>query len=161
MKKTVIPFLAVLLMLTINVYSQPMEQKPLAKLIGKLNLTDEQKKDVEKIHFDAEKQSIALRAKLATMRLELRQILMAEAPDKSAIEKKMNDIADQGVQLRMVKVNSWFAVNKLLNADQQKEWKKVLVKGPDMMRKKMMRHHQMNEHSDDDSAGRSMPHNPR
>jgi Spy/CpxP family protein refolding chaperone len=107
--------------------------------MGKLNLTDEQKKDVEKIHFDAEKQTIAQNAKEETARIELQQLLKADAPDKSAIEKKISDIADLGVQKHMIKINSWFAVNKLLNPEQQKTWKKALEYGPALQRHKMMK----------------------
>lgn len=85
---------------------------------------------------------------METARVELRQLLKADAPDKSAIEKKMSDIADLTVQLHMIKINSWFAVNKLLTPDQQKTWKKVLENAPAMRRHRMMNR----------MGGRPMPH---
>ena len=118
--------------------SQPDDAKRIQKFMGKMNLTDVQKKDVEKIHVDALKQTIAQKAKLATARVELQQILKSDSPDKAAIEKKINEMADLGVQLHMIKVNSWFAVNKLLTADQQKTWKIVLERGPALQRHRMM-----------------------
>jgi Spy/CpxP family protein refolding chaperone len=120
-------------------YSQPRDGMHLQKFIEKLNLTDEQKKDVEKIHFETQKQTIAQTAKIATSKVELHQLLKADVPDKSAIEKKLNEIADQGVQLHMIKINSWFAINKFLNPEQQKQWKNVLEQGPKMMKRRMMR----------------------
>jgi Spy/CpxP family protein refolding chaperone len=129
---------AVFALFITQLYSQPDDAKQIQKFMGKLNLTDEQKKDVEKIHFDAEKQTIAQKAKVETARVELQQLLKADAPDKSAIEKKMNDIADLEVQMHMIKINSWFAINKLLTPDQQKTWKKVLEHGPALQRHKMM-----------------------
>jgi Spy/CpxP family protein refolding chaperone len=86
-----------------------------------------------------QKQTIAQKAKLATARVELQQILKSDAPDKSVIEKKINEIADLGAQKHMIKINSWFAINKLLTPEQQKTWKKVLEKGPALLRHKMMR----------------------
>ncbi|MGD1044544.1 MAG: Spy/CpxP family protein refolding chaperone [Bacteroidota bacterium] len=140
MKRLAVVIATVLMLFgTQLLYSQPDNAKQIHKFMGKLNLTDEQKKDVEKIHFDAEKQTIAQKAKEETARVELRQLLKADAPDKSAIEKKMNDIADLRVQMHMIKINSWFAVNKLLNPEQQKTWKKVLEYGPALERHKMMK----------------------
>jgi hypothetical protein len=66
----------------------------LPSMLGKLKLTDVQKKDVEKIVFDAAKETIAQKAKVATAHLELRQLLKADSPDKNTIEKKINEIAD-------------------------------------------------------------------
>jgi Spy/CpxP family protein refolding chaperone len=97
MKKIFIAVLLAILILNVNIYSQPMEKKQIIKVMEKLNLTDEQKKDIENIHFNAEKQSIAQNAKVETLHLELRQLLKADSPDKSAIEKKMREIADQKI----------------------------------------------------------------
>jgi Spy/CpxP family protein refolding chaperone len=139
MKRLTVMMAAVLMLLNTQVYSQPDDAKQVHKFMGKLNLTDEQKKDVEKIHFDAEKQTIAQKAKVETARVELQQVLKADAPDKSAIEKKINEIASLKVQMHMIKVNSWFAVNKLLNPEQQKTWKKVLEHGLEIQQHRMMR----------------------
>lgn len=126
MKRLVVLMAAAVMILGTQLYGQPNEAKQIKRFMEKLNLTDEQKKDVEKIHFDAEKQTIAQKAKVETAGIELRQLLKADAPDKSAIEKKISDIADLRVQMHITKINSWFAINKLLTPDQQKTWKKVL-----------------------------------
>jgi Spy/CpxP family protein refolding chaperone len=139
MKRLTVILAAVFVLFSIQVYSQPDDAKQIRKFMGKLNLTDEQKKDVEKIHFDAEKQTIAQKAKVETARVELQQILKADIPDKSAIEKKINEMANLKVQMHMIKINSWFAVNKLLNPEQQKTWKKVLEHGPQFQQHRMMR----------------------
>ncbi|MCX6121792.1 MAG: periplasmic heavy metal sensor [Ignavibacteriales bacterium] len=139
MKRLTVMIAAVLMLFSAQLYSQLDDTKQIHKFMGKLNLTDEQKKDVEKIHFDAEKQTIAQKAKVETARIELQQLLKADAPDKASIEKKINDLADLKVQMHMIKINSWFAINKLLTPDQQKTWKKVLEYGPELQRHKMMR----------------------
>jgi Spy/CpxP family protein refolding chaperone len=138
MKRLAVLIAAAMMVFGTQMYSQPNEAKQIQKFMGKLNLTDEQKKDVEKIHFDAEKQSIAQKAKEATARVELRQLLKADTPDKSAIEKKINDIAGLRAQMHMIKINSWFAIDKLLTPDQQKTWKKVLENAPAIRRHRMM-----------------------
>jgi Spy/CpxP family protein refolding chaperone len=138
MKQLTVLMAAVFMLCSTQLYSQPDDSRQIHKFMGKLNLTDEQKKDVEKIHVDGEKQRITQNAKVEMARVELRQLFKADAPDKSAIEKKMNDIADLEVQMHMIKINSWFAVNKLLNPEQQKTWKKVLEHGPALQRHNMM-----------------------
>jgi Spy/CpxP family protein refolding chaperone len=139
MKKILILTLILTIGFVFRVYSQLDEMKGLHNYIEKLNLSAEQKKDAEKIRFDLQKQVIAQRAKIATARVEMKQIVKSDIPDKSAIEKKINEIADIGVQMHMIKVNSWFAINKLLSPDQQKIWKEVLEKGPTMKRQMMKR----------------------
>jgi Spy/CpxP family protein refolding chaperone len=140
MKRLAVLMVAAVMIFGTQLYGQPNEAKQIKKFMEKLNLTDEQKKDVEKIHFDAEKQTIAQKAKVETARVELRQLLKADAPEKSAIEKKISEMADLKVQMHMIKINSWFAINKLLTPDQQKTWKKVLEHGLALQRYKMMKH---------------------
>jgi len=112
----------------------------LPQMLGKLKLTDTQKKDVEKIVFDAAKETIAQKAKVATARLELRQLLKADSPDKNTIEKKINEIADLSAQIHVDHVDGWFAINKLLTPDQQKIWKHALAARPQMGHGKFAKH---------------------
>ncbi|MGD0591876.1 MAG: periplasmic heavy metal sensor [Bacteroidota bacterium] len=148
MKKLGVFVAVVLVMVSTSLYSQPAERKGPRKIIEQLKLTVEQKKDFDKIHVDMEKQEIAQKAKNETARVELRQLFKADNPDKSAIEKKMNEIADLEVQLHMIKINSWFDVNNLLTPEQQKTWKKALEFASEMHHRKM----EMDRHD-----GHSMP----
>jgi Spy/CpxP family protein refolding chaperone len=118
-----------LLTLGIQAFSQPSDGKDYNRIIKKLNLTKEQKKDISKIKMDLEKQLIAQKAKMETARLELHEIFKEDSPDKSDIEKKLNDIADLEVQTHMIRVDSWFSVNRMLTPEQQIIWKKALVTG--------------------------------
>lgn len=130
MKRVTIMMVAVLMVFSTQLFSQPDHGFGLQKIIGKLNLTEPQRKDVEKIGVDMAKQMVTLKASLATAKIDLRQLLKSDIPEKSAIEKKISEMANIGVQLRMNKINSWFAINKLLTLDQQKIWKKVLENAP-------------------------------
>jgi len=142
MKKLGVFVTVALVMVSTGLYSQPAEGKGPRKFIEQLKLSEDQKKDVDKIHVDMEKQEIAQKAKNETARVELRQLFKADSPDKSAIEKKMNEIADLEVQMHMIRINSWFDINKLLTQEQQKTWKKALEYGSEMQQRKMeMDHH--------------------
>ena len=68
--------------------------------------------------------------------------------DFYVLEKKMNEIADLEVQMHMIKVNSWFEINKLLTPEQQKTWKKALEYASEMQHGEMGMDHR---------SGHSMP----
>jgi Spy/CpxP family protein refolding chaperone len=147
MKKLGVLLIATVVMIGTQLYSQPADGRRFQKFIKDLKLTEEQKKDVDKIRLDMEKQQIAQKAKNETMRLDLQQLFKAENPDQSAIEKKINEIANLEAQMHMIRIDSWFAVNKLLTPEQQKTWKKALEASlamkQEMMNHQMMKHHGM------------------
>lgn len=97
--------------------------------LASLNLTDAQKKDMARLKLEHGKQAIELRAKAETAKLELRHLLMADAPDHAAIAKKMAEAAKADGELRMNKIDGWFAVNKMLTPEQQKVWIQALRAG--------------------------------
>ncbi len=107
------------------------DQRPFRQdLMEKLNLTDSQKKDVEKLNTDFAKRRVEQQAKISTARIDLRALLKSDAPDKDAIEKKIGEIANLQAQNRVLGVEHWFAVNKLLTPEQQKLWKNTLDRMP-------------------------------
>jgi Spy/CpxP family protein refolding chaperone len=118
--------------------SRPMSKWKNGKETSGLKLTDQQKKDAQKIKFDLMQKQIDLRAKIAHARLDYQQLTSADSPDESAIAEKIDDIAKLKVESKKNMLDSWFAVNKILTPDQQKIWKKVL-QHPRMARGMMMR----------------------
>jgi Spy/CpxP family protein refolding chaperone len=106
-----------------------MPMRPVMKLMEELKLTDDQKKDVQKLHFDLQKQMITQMSKIAGARVDLQQLLKADNPDRAAIEKKITEISQLAGQTGTIMLGQWFAVNKLLTAEQQKTWKKALGMG--------------------------------
>ncbi len=140
MKRISIIVTVFVLAFSARMLSQPENPRALRKVIEKLNLTEVQKKDVDNIRVDMEKQAVSIRANLATAKIDLRQLLKADTPDKSTLEKKLNEIADLSVQVHINRLNAWFAVNKLLTPEQQKIWKKVLENAPTAARQRMMNH---------------------
>jgi Spy/CpxP family protein refolding chaperone len=109
------------------------------RLMQQLKLTDEQRKEVENLRMEMAKQAIAQQAKIKTARLELAGLFKADSPDRSAIEKKANEISDLQTQMRVARIDHWFSVNKVLNADQQKIWKRMLGRAWMGHRMNMMR----------------------
>jgi Spy/CpxP family protein refolding chaperone len=142
MKKLGVIIVAALVLFSVKLYSQPAEGKGFKEFYDKLNLTEQQKKDFEKIRADMEKKLIMQRANIQTAEVELEQLYKADSPDKTAIEKKLKEIANLEVQLRMLRIDSWFDINKLLTPEQQKTWKKAL-ESRSAMGHRMMKDHNM------------------
>ncbi len=95
-------------------------------MMAKLKLTDDQKSQMKNIKFETSKKEIELRSHVALSRLELGRLIMSDTPDKTAIEKKMSEVAANEVSLKMNKLNGWFQANAALTPEQQKIWREVL-----------------------------------
>lgn len=143
MKKIISRITVLTLLTAAAVFSQP---EPGQRMMKELNLTDAQQEQFKKVMFETQKKQIELNAKAETARLELARLFDAEQIDKSAIEKKMTELAGYQVAIRMNRVNAWSEQNKQLNADQQKQWKKMLKHHLQKMNKRgkgMMMHERM------------------
>ncbi|MGA3243435.1 MAG: periplasmic heavy metal sensor [Bacteroidota bacterium] len=96
-----------------------------ARVLRELKLTDDQQKSIESLRFDMRKKAVDQQAKLKTAQLELAELFKADQPNQPAIQKKVGELSQLQSQQRLLLVDHWFAVNKLLTPDQQKIWKKV------------------------------------
>jgi Spy/CpxP family protein refolding chaperone len=110
---------------------EPPMKKPMAHMdrenfMAKLKLTDDQKKQMKDLKFETDKKAIDLRSKLAMSKLELGKLLSSDAPDKDAIEKKINEVASNEAAVHTNRLDGWFEANKILTPEQQKEWRQVL-----------------------------------
>ena len=126
---------------------QPMGQGPggmmmggempgkLQGIIADLKLTDDQKKEFDKMKFDMMKQLIGQGSKVALTWVELQELMHADKPERAAIEKKIDDLTSQTSSVGKLFVGQWFAVNKMLTPDQQKIWKGALGMRPMMNRR--------------------------
>ena len=88
-----------------------------------LKLTDEQERKIQGLRADFEKKQIATRAQIQALRVDLRQLFAAEAPDRAKIEGTMGGIEKLNGELRVARVGHWFDIYALLTADQRKIWK--------------------------------------
>lgn len=109
------------------------------QIVDELNLTDQQQKQIDQIRDEAMRQGIERRAEISKLRLDLRQLVRADKPDQSAIEKKMTEIASLRSSAESRRLNTWFSINKLLTPEQQKVWKDVLGRRMEMSGRMGMR----------------------
>jgi Spy/CpxP family protein refolding chaperone len=129
---------------------EPPMTKPMAHMEkespwAKLKLTDEQKKQMKELRFETEKKAIDLRSKSALSKLELGRLLASDAPDKEAIEKKINEVAANETAVHINRLDGWFEANKFLTTEQQKVWREIL-RAESMKRMEHDRHEEMDHH---------------
>ncbi len=96
------------------------EGQPGNPMAERMKLSDDQSNQIEKIRTDFQKQQISQRSKLETSRLELRELMRADNPDKGAIEKKINEVSQLGAQSQIGRFNQMLAIRKVLTPEQQK-----------------------------------------
>jgi Spy/CpxP family protein refolding chaperone len=93
------------------------------KLMEKLDLTADQQKQVDKLHSELQKKQIALSSKIASLRLDVRDLFREDKPDRSKIELKLSEISKAQSETKLDHLGFWFDVNKTLTPEQQKIWK--------------------------------------
>lgn len=122
----------------------------------KLNLTDDQRKQVDKLHSDLQKRQIALRAKIQSARVDVQDAFREDKPDRAKIEAKLSEITKAQGEMKNNHVAFWFDVSKILTPDQQKLWKQTPMmqrrggEGMRGMHRPLQRMRMMNDYLDDD-----------
>ena len=98
----------------------------MARGLAQLNLTDEQKTQLQGLRADYEKALVQLHAKIATARIDLRSLVQADKLDRAAIEKTVGTISDLQHQEKLALIDHLFKANALLSPEQQKKFKGML-----------------------------------
>lgn len=91
--------------------------------LAELNLTAEQQKQFDKLHSDHQKKQIELRSKVQTLRIELRDLMREDSPDKKKVDGKIAEVGKIRTDMKLNHSAFWFDVNKILTPEQQKMWK--------------------------------------
>ena len=126
----------------------PQDMPPHEAFIKKLNLTEAQQTQMQKLRIDLMKKQTQLHSKVQTLRLDTKELFLADKVDRSAIEKNIKGISDAQEQMKLNMLDHWFAVNAILAPEQQKIWKNVPIELGEQMRagmrergRMMMRQH--------------------
>jgi Spy/CpxP family protein refolding chaperone len=96
---------------------------PMHRLMEELQLTDAQKTELKGLRAEMEKAMVKSQADIKTARIDLRQLVLAEKPDRGAIEKKIKEISAFQHEAKMTLVNHLFSVNAKLTPEQQKKFR--------------------------------------
>jgi len=100
---------------------EPMQMRQ--QFVERLGLSDQQMEQVRKLRVEHEKEMTDLHAKIRIARLDLKELLIADKPDRGAIEKKISAISDLEKSGKLKMLDHMFAVRSLLTPEQQKIWK--------------------------------------
>jgi len=91
----------------------------MGELINSLNLTEEQKKEIEKIIFNFQKETIELESKLKVLELEIRELFLQPNIKFEDIQGKLKEEANLEVELKGKAVETYFKIRDLLTPEQQ------------------------------------------
>ncbi len=108
------------------------------ELMAKLNLTDDQQAQMQKMRIDLQKKQTAMQAKIRIARLEMQELFGAANIDKAAIEKKMKEVSELQYQEKLNGLDHLFSVKAILTPEQQKIWKDHIKQVGPEMRERMM-----------------------
>jgi Spy/CpxP family protein refolding chaperone len=97
------------------------------RLMEKLQLTDQQKDQMRKMRTQFQKSNEELASKLRLNRIDLRDLMQAEKPEKAAVQKNVKAATDLQQQMKLNLIDHLFAVREMLTPQQQKIWKEHMT----------------------------------
>ncbi len=83
------------------------------------DLTDEQNEQIDEIQTETQKITTPLRSKLNTLSAELDELLIAENPDRNAIDSKMDEMAEVRTELHKKHIDTRLKIRALLTEKQR------------------------------------------
>jgi len=86
-----------------------------------LGLSDEQANRLRQVMVEAEKSALKTRADLGVRRIELRELMRADQPDRDAGMKKVQEISDLRGQMMKQRIESLLASKAILTPEQQQK----------------------------------------
>jgi len=101
-------------------------RKPIRGYLDLIELTENQKQQVEEIRRDFLPRVADIRQALRQKRLELNDLLFADPPDLQAIEYKSSDISKLQAQLEREVIDHILQEKELLSPGQKKQFYKVI-----------------------------------
>jgi periplasmic protein CpxP/Spy len=93
-----------------------------AKIVEKLNLTDDQRKAMDDIYQQHREQLIDLRASVEKAEVEMQPMLSADQPNESAVLAQIDKVAQARAELEKANARFLFELRSKLTPDQ---WKQV------------------------------------
>jgi len=97
-------------------------------LMEKLQLTDQQNDQFGKMRTQFQKSNEEFASKLRLNRIDLRDLLQSEKPDKAAVQKNVKAATDLQQQMKLNLIDHLFAVREILTPQQQKIWKEHMAR---------------------------------
>lgn len=90
-------------------------------VMARLNLSDRQKEQIRDIRQENQRRMIPLNARLQEARLDLRQLLEAESPNRTRIDAAIDRMADLRAEAHKARLATHLEVRSLLTEEQRKQ----------------------------------------
>ena len=97
------------------------------KLFQQLNLTETQQKQLAEFKLDHQEYALDIRNKIAKNRLEIKKLMLDDNLNESRLLELSGINSDLRGKMHDSKLKMWLDAYKVLNKDQQKVWKKIMV----------------------------------
>jgi Spy/CpxP family protein refolding chaperone len=115
------------------------------KALKDAGCSDQQIRRIETIRDGAERKKVDLKHQMETLRLDIKQLMQADNPDRAAIFKKIDQIGAVKLKLKKLWVGTILDVRKELTPEQ---WEQVqLLKAERMMKHRKQMRKRMRKHS--------------
>lgn len=89
------------------------------KVQDDLNLTKEQRDKIKKIHSDLQKLNIPLKSQIDLKRIDLKELIDADNPNKDQIAAKVKEIESLKTQIKINRINARIDTRSLLTKEQR------------------------------------------
>jgi Spy/CpxP family protein refolding chaperone len=114
-------------------------------LADELNLSKDQMDKIKKIRNTARKQNIPIKGDIELKRIELKELMDTDSPDKEKIAAKLKEIEALKTQSAIIRVNGMIDFKNILTKDQREKLEKMRMGHRGMGGRKMMMRHFMNK----------------
>lgn len=91
-------------------------------------LTDQQQNEMDRLRLEYKKKKYLLKAKMRQAKVEFALLITTDAPNKSAIDSKIDQIAELKKEKLQLKANHKIQVRKLLTVDQRVHFDMYVLK---------------------------------
>ncbi len=99
------------------------------KMIKKLDLSDDQLVEANKLKNTYKKEAITQKAEIKVAGIELQELLTADKVDLKKVERKIKAIYDMKADLKVYRITEMESFKKLLTPKQKKKLKSCILKG--------------------------------
>ena len=99
----------------------------LQERLQQLGLNESQQSTVQTLERTHAKEVIRLRAEIATMRVDLRQLLRTDPVDLSQVKPALQAIAAKEADLRLAHITLMQDIRQVLTPDQQKQFRSLVA----------------------------------
>ena len=96
------------------------------RALGKLDLTDAQKKSVHQIRMSTAKSVIKKKADVKIAKMELHEMLRSDKVDMGAVEKQLNKISGLKTAMMLDRINAHEDIKALLTPEQKKTLSEII-----------------------------------